>query len=132
MYLSKLTRTFTHYLKCIFFLFAFQFLSIRSIRNQELNNQTYIHLYTGSLIHNYIYGRSHSGYLLSIMMCLQITSNFSLCVHILLCPFPIISNPFVGLRFYTPILLLVMGLVAPESPIKMFFPRSERVLSLVT
>ena len=32
------------------------------------NNQTYIHLYTGSLIHNYIYGRSLSGDHLSIIM----------------------------------------------------------------
>ena len=36
--------------------FVFHFLTIRCIKDQELNNQTYIHLYTGSLIHGHIYG----------------------------------------------------------------------------
>ena len=48
--------------------FIFHFLSIRSTRNQKLNNQTYIHLYTGSFIHKYIYGRSLSSDLLSIII----------------------------------------------------------------
>ena len=53
MCLSQLVRLFTNYLKCIVFLIAFHFLSIRSIRTQKSNNKKYIHLYTGSLIHNY-------------------------------------------------------------------------------
>ena len=48
--------------------FVFHFLSIRSIRNQKLNNQTYIHLHTGSFIHKYICRRSLSGDLLSIII----------------------------------------------------------------
>ena len=38
------------------------------IRNQKPNNQTYIDLYTGSLLHNYICGRALSGDPLSIIM----------------------------------------------------------------
>ena len=37
-----------------------------------------------------------------------------------------------GIRLYTPVLLLVILLVAAESPIKMVFPKLERVISLVT
>ena len=44
------------------------FPSIRSIRNQKLHNQTYIHLYTDSSIHKYICGSSLSGDLLSIII----------------------------------------------------------------
>ena len=61
-------ENFTNYLKMHCLLGCFPLSLIRSIRNQKLNNQTYIHLYTGSLIHNYINGRSLSGDLLSIIM----------------------------------------------------------------
>ena len=57
-------------------------------QKKKSNNQTYIHLYTGSLTHNYIYGRSLSGDPLSIIMpfCLtrasvnvnQLTSHLNL------------------------------------------------------
>ena len=54
-------------------------------------------------------------------LCLQMTSNFPLWVQLMLFPFPIITEPFMGTRLYTPILLLVIWLVAAESPMKMFF-----------
>ena len=37
-------------------------------------------------------------------MCLQITSSFPLWVQMMLCPFPIITDPFIGVRLYAPIL----------------------------
>ena len=37
-----------------------------------------------------------------------------------------------GTKFYTPILLLVLWLVAAESPMKMFFPRFDSSISFVT
>ena len=56
-------------------------------------------------------------------LCLQMTSNFPLWVHFMLFPFPIITEPFMGVKFYTPTFVLVMWLVAAGSPIKVFFPR---------
>ena len=47
------------------------------IRNKKSNNQTYIHLYTGSLIHNYIYGRSLSGDHLSIIIPFCVTRTYA-------------------------------------------------------
>ena len=63
---------------------------------------------------------------------LQITSNFPLCVQMMLSPLPIMTEPLIGVSLYTPVLLLVMWLVAAESPIKMSFPMLESVISLVT
>ena len=37
-----------------------------------------------------------------------------------------------GTKLYTPILLLVMWLVAAESPMKMFFPRCDSSISFMT
>ena len=37
-----------------------------------------------------------------------------------------------GTKLYTPILLLVMWLVAAESPMKMFFPRLASPISFMT
>ena len=55
----------------------FHFLSIRNVRNKKPNNQTYIHLYTGSLIHNHIYGRSLSGDLLYILILFCVTRAYA-------------------------------------------------------
>ena len=63
---------------------------------------------------------------------LQITSNFPLWVQLMIFPFPIITEPFMGTRSYTPNFLLVMWLVAAESPMKMFFPRNPSPISFVT
>ena len=52
----------------LFSCFVFHLLSIRSIRKQKFHNQTYIHLYTVSSIHKYIWGRSLSGDLLPIII----------------------------------------------------------------
>ena len=41
-------------------------------------------------------------------LCLQMTSNFPLWVQLMLFPFPIITEPFMGTKLYTPILLLVI------------------------
>ena len=41
-------------------------------------------------------------------LCLQMTSNFPFWVHLMLFTFPIITEPFMGTRLYTPILLLVI------------------------
>ena len=41
-------------------------------------------------------------------LCLQMTSNFPLWVHLMLFPFPIITEPLMGTRLYSPILLLVI------------------------
>ena len=65
-------------------------------------------------------------------LCLQMSSNFQLWVHLMLLPFPIITEPFMGTKLYTPILLLVMWLVAAESPMKIFFPRCDSSISFVT
>ena len=54
-------------------------------------------------------------------LCLQMTSNFALWVQLMLFPFPIITEPFMGTRSYTPNFLLIVWLVAAESPMKMFF-----------
>ena len=65
-------------------------------------------------------------------LCLQMTSNFPLWVQLMLFPFPIITEPFMGTKLYTPILLLVLWLVAAESPMKMFFPRCDSSISFMT
>ena len=41
-------------------------------------------------------------------LCLQMTSNFPLWVQLMLCPFPIITDPFMGTKLWTPNLLLVI------------------------
>ena len=41
-------------------------------------------------------------------LCLQMTSNFPLWVQLMLLPLPIITEQFMGVRLYTPILLLVI------------------------
>ena len=50
----------------------------------------------------------------------------------MLSPFPIMTGPLIGVSLYTLFLLLVMWLVAAESPIKMSFPILGSVISLVT
>ena len=65
-------------------------------------------------------------------LCLQITSSLPLWVQLMLSPLPIMTEPLVGTRSYTPVLLLVMWLVAAESPIKMSLPMLESVISLET
>ena len=57
--------------------------------------------------------------------------NFPLWVQLMLCPFPIISDPFMGTKLYTPNLWLVIWLVAAESPMKMFSPRFDSAISFV-
>ena len=65
-------------------------------------------------------------------LCLQMTSNFPLWVQLMLFPFLIIIEPFMETKSYTPILLLVICLVAAESPMKMFFPTCDSSISFVT
>ena len=59
---------------------------------------------------------SHISLAIDPSLCLQITSNFPLCVQLMLLPFPIITEPLIGVSSYTPVLLLVMWVVAAESP----------------
>ena len=54
-------------------------------------------------------------------LCLQMTSIFPLWVQLMLFPFPIITDPFMGTKSLTPSFLFVMWLVAAESPMKMLF-----------
>ena len=65
-------------------------------------------------------------------LCLQMTSNFPLWVQLMLFPFPIITELFMGTRSYTPNFLLIMWLVAAESPMKMFFSRNPSPISFMT
>ena len=75
---------------------------------------------------------SHLSLAIDPSLCLQITSNFPLCVQLMLLPFPIMTESLVGVSLYTPVLLFVMWLVAAESPIKMSFPMLESVISFET
>ena len=74
---------------------------------------------------------SHVSLAMDPSLCLHMTSNFPLCVQLILSPFPIMTEPLIGVRLYTPVLLFVMWLVAAESPMKMSFPILERVISYV-
>ena len=51
---------------------------------------------------------SHVSLAMDPSLCLQMTSNFPLWVQLMLFPFPIITEPFMGTKLYTPIFLLIM------------------------
>ena len=51
---------------------------------------------------------SHVSLAMDPSLCLQMTSNFPLCVQLMLSPLPIITDPLMGVRLYTPVRLLVM------------------------
>ena len=64
-------------------------------------------------------------------LCLQMTSNFPLWVQPMLCPFPIITDPFMGNKLYSQCIAChVTG--AAESSMKSFFTRFDSAISLVT
>ena len=51
---------------------------------------------------------SHVSLAIYPSLCLQITSNFPLCVQMMLCLLPIITDPCMGVRLQTPVLLLAI------------------------